>query len=164
MFTDYGADIQPFVRVQPWLQSGDMAAIFIYERSCILSVRKEQRFAGVWDIIVQYIISRHQRQNAATRAILKLTLEASRSAFGVRIPYAVSPGAQALCKRLIRCYGFTNTPDETDEIYLLFNEYLDPYTVYSPRNILPYERRYYEMIGVTTRSPRRKRRRISYNN
>ena len=162
MFTHYGADIRPFVEVSKWLYSSDMAAIFIYERSCILSVRKEQRFANVWDITVQHIISKTPRQNAGTRAILKLTLVASQHNYGVRIAYAISPGAQGLCRRLIRSYGFSNTKNNVDELFLLFDKYLNPYTVYSPRDIKKYERTYYEMIGVRTSSPRRKRRKISY--
>jgi hypothetical protein len=162
MFRQYGADIRPFVEVSSYIQSPDAAAIFIYKRECILSVRKEHRMNGLWDITVQNILSKHERKGSATRAILKLTLIASRLHVGVCISHAYSLGGQALCKRLIRNYGFSNTKDNTDEISLLFGEYLDPYTVYSPRNVKDYETRYYDTLGVSTKSPRRKRRKISY--
>ena len=163
MFSTYGAEIRPFARFSTWLHSLDWAGMFIYKNACILTVCKKRRSGtDIWDIAVHHILSHHVKQGFATRAILSLAIEAAHMGWGVHIEYALTEGSQALCKCLIRDYGFSNTPTNVDAVHLLLDEYLDKTMCYSPLNMDKYLRRYYMKIGVRMGPPERKRRRIQH--
>lgn len=163
MFDTYGSEIRPFVKISAWIKSQEWSGMFIYEGACILTVCKKQRpGTDMWDIAVHHILSHHTKQGFATRAILSLAIEANHVGWGVHIAYAITEGSQALCRRLIRDYGFSNTPTNVDAVHLLFDEYMDRTMCYSPLDIDKYLRRYYESLGAHCQSPKRKRRRVHY--
>ena len=161
-FNMYGAEIRPFIEVQKWLQSNEWAATFIYKRVCIMKVYKKERLPGVWDIVIHHIMAKEQRMGHGTRAVLALTIEASKVGWGVRVEYLMNEASRGLSRRLIRSYGFTFTPRNEDVIYLLFERYMDPSTVYSPIDVKEYLPRYYEAVGIRLEEPPSKRRRKYY--
>ena len=156
---EFGDAMYSFEQIPNWLRSAAWSGVFIYKNACILFLFK--RLQARRDIVVHNIISREYGKGYATAAILRLTIEASYVNGTVCIENIMNPASQALATRLIRDYGFTNTPNNSDELKLLMGEYLNTSNVYSPLRIGKYIRRYHDYL-YTGEEPPLKRLRTRY--
>lgn len=154
---EYEGRIHGFDQIPKWLTTdGHWAAVFNYNNTCLLFLVK--RPGKRRDVVVHNILSRQQAQGYATAAILRLTIEASYAGYTICIENLMNPASYALARRLIRDYGFTNTPNNNDAFLLLMDMYLDTSRVYSPLELDKYLKRYYDYLYTGEEPPLKRMR------